>query len=767
MTKPLYYHLVILGAEAVATLSNRVSQISVQTRFMVDHDTWPPVGTTSFTPLLLNRSLYLNCYHDDKTLEKTIEMAELMYAGDIEKVPSVTKEIVEILAPLEKGTQSCFILIEGAPGIGKSALLKEIHYKWAKKELLKEFKLVLLVNLRDPTVQHIHTIEDLLTLFYQHIKNKTEIVSACFYYLLVTEGRSLTLLLDGYDEYPECLRQSSLIASIIRRTVLPRCGLVVSSRPHASACLRSMADIRIDILGFTKTEREHCIEQALLNQPSTIKELTQYLHEQPSVDSICSIPLNMVSLLNLCKHGIALPKNFTKLYHYFICSAIFRHCSKSGKYLRRDITDLTDLPEPYNRIIQQLSKLSLEALLVDKLIFTLHDVIGFCPDIQAINGAIDGFGLLHAVENFETMKLKFIHFTIQEFLAAHYISYLPPNEEFKVIEATCWSEIHFNMFTMYILLTKGQRPSFKAFLSGGKQPFSRIFLSGRNKPTAIAEKFLKDQLKCLRLYRYFNGAEDYEMCERIEEAETFKGKEINLRWTRLTTSNIKCISLFLTSSINKEWKVLDLYNCHIQDVGMNILYHGLHSNSNISIDYLGLNFNSLMIQSSSFISELTLKLKVKGLGINGNKAIGEDKHLYSMLTNPCNELEELYMMDTNLSSRGARELFTAVKENNKLKELYIDNNIISDDACDVITTALKKNNCLVTLSMYGNPLSSEAIINIVQCLAVNNTLQFLWLPGFPQDFQENITSLQEVVNKKRESQGCQVKLKIRYKYLVK
>ena len=736
---------------------------------MVDDDTWPPKQPTSFTPLLLIH------HQGDHTPEQVTAMAELMHAGDIDKVASVTgsrhakfdghdklhkvldtskatKEIGEILAPLEEGKQSCFILFEGAPGIGKSVLLKEINYKWANKELLQKFELVLLVCLRDPSLHQIRSVDDLLRLTCIGDEHATEIVSACAQYLFANDGRSLTLLLDGYDEYPEHLRESSLVANILKRQVLPLCGLIVSSRPHASEHLRERATIRVDILGFTETEREHCIKQALPDQPHKIEKLTQYLHQQPSVDSICFIPFNMVVLLYLYKLGIALPKNSTELYRHFICSTICRHLSKFAKPLTHDITDLTDLPEPYNRIIQELSKLSLEALNNNKLIFTLHELTAACPDIAAIPGTINGFGLLQAVQHFglyaKTMTLNFIHFTIQEFLAAHYIAHLPPNEELKVIEDNFWSDIHYNMFTIYISLTKGQRSSFKTFLSGG------------NEAIAIADKFLKHQLKCLRLYKCFNEADDYKMCQTIERAEIFKSKEINLQYTTLTASDMECISLFLTSSFNKEWERLHLSNCHIQDKGLNILYRGLRHSNDVTIDVLWLMLNGLTSKSSSLISELTVKCKVKMLVINGNHTIGEDQQLYSMLTNPSTELEQLHMWDTRLSSRGARALFTSIMKNNKLKKLNIDHNAITDDACDVITTALQRNSCLVKLIMYGNPLSSEAIINIVRCLEVNNTLRLLWLPRCPQAIQENIRSLQEVVNKKRESRGCQVKLEI-------
>ena len=746
-----------------------MSQINVHTRFTVDESTWPPGKPAHFTPLLLihNKSR--------RTPEQVQAMAEMMSAGDIGKVVMVTggepavkhdkldshekfhkmldtskatKEIEEILAPLDK--ESAFILIEGAPGIGKSMLLKEIAYRWGKKQLLQNFELVLLVCLRDTSLQQIKSVGNLLQLFCKGDENATQIVSACAQYLFANGGKTLTLLLDGYDEYPEHLQKSSLIADIIKRRVLPLCGLVVSSRPHASQHLREEATIRADILGFTETEREHYIKQALPDQPHKVEELTQYLHQQPSVDSICFSPFNMVILLYLYKLGIPLPTNATELYRHFICSTISRHLSKFGKH---NITDLTNLPDPYNTIIQQLSKLSLEALNSNKLVFTLEEITAACPDIAAIPGAINGFGLLQAMQHFglyaKTMTLNFIHFTIQEFLAAHYISHLPPNEELKVIEANFWNNIHFNMFSIYISLTKGQRSAFKQFLSDG------------NEAIAIADKFLKDQLKCLILYKCFYESGDHTLCNTIERANIFHNRVISPLET-LTGSDMECISLFLTSSFNKEWEGLNLYYCHMQDKGLNILYRGLRHYSNITINGLELINNGLTTQSSSLISELTVKCKVKMLGIYGNDTIGEDQQLYSMLYNTSSVLEVLYMMDTQLSSRAATDLFTAVKDNNKLKELYIDGNDITDDACDAITTALKNNNCLVKLSMYGNPLSSEAILNIIQCLKVNDTLQLLGLPKCPEDIQENIRSLQEIVNNKRESRGCQVKLEIEF-----
>ena len=52
-----------------------------------------------------------------------------------------TNRISDIFQPFKKNNSSCiipkFILIEGAPGMGKTILCKEIAYQWAKQCLLK------------------------------------------------------------------------------------------------------------------------------------------------------------------------------------------------------------------------------------------------------------------------------------------------------------------------------------------------------------------------------------------------------------------------------------------------------------------------------------------------------------------------------------------------------------------------------------------------------------------------------------------------------
>ena len=756
-------------------------KVNIQTRLRVDEEAWPPEPPKTFTPLVLIQ------HQGHCNLKQSTAMVKFVEQGHIDKLISssnvlptschkldsheplqeilntskVTKEVAEILAPLETSNDPQFVLIEGAPGIGKSLLLKQIAYLWAKKQILHKFKLVLLLCLRDPAIQQVSLIDDLIQPFCKGDRRATEIASACSDYLLENDGEDLALLLDGYDEYPESLRKDGLIAYILKQEVLPHCTLIVSSRPHASVSLHNQATVRVDILGFTEAEREHYITESMKGQPQRVYELTRYLQSHSTISSLCFIPFNIVVLVYLYKQGIPLPQNSAQLYNYFICLTICRHLYKYDHNLQGNIIELTkfpkltDLPEPYNKIIQQLSKLSLEALNDEKLIFTLDEITAACPDITAIPGAIKGFGLLQAVEHLgltrTTTTFNFLHFSIQEYLAAHHITNLPADKELRIIEDKFWSKTHFNMFSMYISLTKGKRPSFKHFLCGG------------NRTIAISDRFLTHQLQCLHLYRCFYEAGDDDICKTIEQSIRFSEKKIDLSDSKLTATDVESVTVFLTSSSNKEWESLYLLDCYIQDHGLHILHRGLLHCSGITIVTLQLNYNDLTIQSSSLISDITLSCNVRELYLDGNYTIGEDKQLYSILTNPSTMLEILDMTNTQLSSKGAIVLFNSLKDNNKLKLLSIACNDITDNASDAITTALEKNSCLVRLWMWGNPLTGKAIVNIMNSLKSNNTLELLGVPKFTVDIEKISSSLQEVINESRESQGSQVKLMIYYR----
>ena len=739
-------------------------------QFAVDNKIWPPHKLKIYIPLLLMH------YRGQRNIKQANAMAELMAVGKIDDIPSkandllvpthhykqdssheslkevlddstVTKEIGEILAMLENKEFSCFVLIEGSPGIGKSVLLKEISYRWAKKQLLQTYKLVLLLCLHDPMIQQAKSIDDLLHLYCKGDKRASDIVSACSDKLLDNGGKDVTLVLDGFDELPEELQKNSLIADILKREVLPQCGLVSSSRPHASKKFHGDATLIVEILGFTEENRRHCIEQAFQGKPQKIKELSKYLDDHLTINSLCFVPFNMIVLLFLYEQGRSLPKNSSDMYNHFICLTICRYLSKSGYHLTNTITDLTNLPELCNKIVKQLSTLSLQAIDKNKLIFTLDEIKAVCPDFEDTPGAINGFGLLQAVQHYgltgETSTFNFIHFSIQEYLAAYCITNLPPLQELQILKDKFWLDNYLNTFTIYLALTKGQRPSFKNFISDG------------NKTINISQSVLNNYSFCFHLYHCFYEAGDEKMCETIAKAAIFDDKILIYKIYPSSPTLLECLTLFLTTSFHKSW--VKLYFNYIQDYGFHILHRGLKG-SGVTIRELWLWHSGLTSSSSKLISDIAISCKIKKLMLDVNKTIGENEQLYSMLSHPSTTLQILSMYRTKLSSRAASILFTVLKQNNTLKILSIEGNDITDDTCPFIANAIKLNSCLVKLWIHFNPISSEGIELILEALQFNNTLKILRLPDYPDDVKTNIKSTEEKINKLRGSREPHVKL---------
>ena len=84
------------------------------------------------------------------------------------KRDKVTKNISELLMVLESpDTNPRTLLIEGAPGNGKTYLLKYIAFEWANDRMLKSEQFVFLLCVRDPTVKTMTSIHDLVLYFYK------------------------------------------------------------------------------------------------------------------------------------------------------------------------------------------------------------------------------------------------------------------------------------------------------------------------------------------------------------------------------------------------------------------------------------------------------------------------------------------------------------------------------------------------------------------------------------------------------------------------
>ena len=141
------------------------------------------------------------------------------------------------------------MLIEGAPGSGKSTLVLHICHEWAEGKLFQEYNVIILVRLRDPLIREAKSIEDLLP-----CRNSTmaQEVGAD---MMATDGKGVLWVLDGWDELPSDLPSDSIINKLIqpdrfRESPLHKSSVIVTSRPSSSAELHPLVSTRVEVLGF-------------------------------------------------------------------------------------------------------------------------------------------------------------------------------------------------------------------------------------------------------------------------------------------------------------------------------------------------------------------------------------------------------------------------------------------------------------------------------------------------------------------------------------
>ena len=362
---------------------------------------WPPYQPTSIVNVTV-------IHYKSRQTQQLIKISEHLKTGSsgISKLESsppldsaVTKNISEIFKAnpadqTEANTKSeppKLILIEGAPGIGKTVLAKEIAYLWADNKLLTDCKMLILVYLRNPEVHTMKSIEELLQLY-----TTQKVASEVNAYLERSKGKNMAFVFDGFDEFPTS-RQNSIITDILGTSsdyVRKFCEstVVVTSRPTATLVLHKVVDRRIEILGYDPEERNKIISQF----PDKTAELEKYFAHNPIISSVCYIPLNLAIILYLFHQG-SLPKTLTEMNESFIVHTVYRHMAKSRSPLTGNIKCLKDLPKNVVKIIHKIASLAFSGLQRNKLVFTYNELMDVCSEIHDIPEAANAFSLLQAV----------------------------------------------------------------------------------------------------------------------------------------------------------------------------------------------------------------------------------------------------------------------------------------------------------------------------------------------------------------------------------
>ena len=205
-----------------------------------------------------------------------------------QKKTPLTKDQITVLA---SGATARTVLIEGAPGIGKTTLLWQLCHQWANGKLLQQWELVILVQLRDETTRTAQCLSDLL---YHPRQNIREAICR---EIEEREGENVLLIFDGYDELSYDQRTDSIFIRLLRQESreLRKATVVVSSRPFATKTLphqfKNSLDQHVEIVGFNEQDIETYLTSAC-QDTLTCRDLKSYISTQAFISSVLYNPLH-------------------------------------------------------------------------------------------------------------------------------------------------------------------------------------------------------------------------------------------------------------------------------------------------------------------------------------------------------------------------------------------------------------------------------------------------------------------------------------------
>ncbi len=665
------------------------------------------------------------------------------------------------------------VVVQGVPGIGKSTFAWKFCRKWAKGKIYQQYHLVVLLRMRDTRVREATKLSDL---FFSEIERQSKDVAEEIFGF---HGKNVLIFLEGIDELPvSCLADGTPLSNLLQGESLPEVTILATSRPWAVKILEekcgNQISRQVEILGFTREDILKYVSHAFTEEEEQT-EFLQYLQSQPQLESIMHIPLNAEFVVQIYKQfhrsRQTIPNTLTQLYTALVEGLLLRYMKSNPDYKQLGSLSLESLPEPVKTHFQQLCLLAFMS-------FTKLTVqVTFTDSEAALYDCFDFLGLMQSsteptVNTGTIVTHSFLHFTIQEFLAAYHLSNEPQNIQITFLEVHSQDPQFRMIFTFLVGLNSNVLhcltlpeankllPFHLHLLYESQSPQDVCKFLGRGSvkyyPTLTSTSFdlhalsyclchsdcfwcVKISLKNLSSHLYSNSSGFYNG-SIVQIVLTNASKQaIQLFFTlpRRIFVSIDFIRIGALEPINSavqeifgdkkfaNLSKITIFNgytpgCHSTPL-LNCLCH-FHSKL-VHIGVYEASYSDMIvlckyIQSRS--SEFTLAFS-KSVFFNDSL-----KLLISTLPSSKN-LTHLDLSYSFLSAKEVEMISVALSANTSLKSLGLANCSINGEGIELLSNELEENHTLLGLDLRRNGINTHGAAALASMLAVNTSLKILYL----------------------------------------
>ena len=625
------------------------------------------------------------------------------------------------------------ILIEGAPGAGKSTLAWHVCKKWESGELFQEFRVVVFVPLRDPAVQSATSLADVLPAKSKNMRTQIVSRSECF------NGRDVLFVLDGWDEYGGGLSYHSVFQRLIcnpEEINMRFSSLIITSRPIASGELQQYASSRVEIIGFTSAELKKYFSESI-GDSKTEQNLHKHLREHPVIKASCYLPLNAAIVVHLyLALNHTLPHTLHEVFVSLVLCCIIRHLTRQAEEGKEapDISSLDDLPPELQEPFNNICAMAYHGVMENKATFSASDLRSFNLPTK-----LSTLSLIQGVQSFTAFKTSisynFLHLSVQELLGAFHISELPAGEQIKIFNDLFDQPRLAAVFQFYAAFTKLQTPGIRDIVARIVQKNEKPLLV--NLLHGLYEA--QDLSLCEFVTSHLNGQLD--LCENTLSPMDCLVVGYFLSCVCLTTSTefiaklgncslneyrVSFLVKELSSRSLKPLLTLDLSKDNLSDGVVHILRHS-NCFKTLNISYCGRDDQGM----KSLASALEMNGSLEELNLTRNHAVTGIRLMALGESLKRNRgLKTLNISDCDIDDQGMKSLASALEMNGSLQMLDLSwNRAVTGIGLMALGESLKRNKGLKTLDISYCSIDDQGMMSLASALEMNGSLEELNLSG--------------------------------------
>ncbi|XP_071402857.1 NLR family CARD domain-containing protein 3-like isoform X1 [Centroberyx affinis] len=348
------------------------------------------------------------------------------------ETPIKCEDIFKPLPGRDQPTRT--LMTKGVAGIGKTVLTQKFTLDWAEDKANQDIWFTFPFTFRELNL--LKGKKYSLVKLLHHFFIETKEAGICRF-----DKFQVVFIFDGLDEcrlpldfknneiltdVTESTSVDVLLTNLIKGKLLPSAHLWITTRPAAANQIPpECVDMVTEVRGFTDPQKEEYFRKRFRDEEQASR-IISHIKTSRSLHIMCHIPVFCWITATVLEHVLKtsergeMPKTLTEMYIHFLVVQ-----SKQGnvKYHGRAETDPPWTTES-RKMIKSLGKLAFDQLEKGNLIFYEADLTECGIDIRAASVYSGVFTQIFKEECglYQDKVFCFVHLSIQEFLAAVYVS---------------------------------------------------------------------------------------------------------------------------------------------------------------------------------------------------------------------------------------------------------------------------------------------------------------------------------------------------------